>query len=249
MAELYPLVVPKTRTVNIGGQSYTKERLSQEIDAQSRADVQAMIRNITAADTAEQIRIGNPPQLLEVDNLSGKQLRAVQKKSVVLFGTLLAGAAMRMAEQELRANILKTTNVHTGRLSSITSAWEWRFIPRGGAARVIRSPGQLPSFQAGDMLTLTPVQVPYATLANRNVARSGQLQKKATKRRAAQNLGFLGMTARALRKRPEFRQFAVSVDFTKAHAVAGEVMSRKQGTGVLTIKARLRRGRGPVPGV
>jgi hypothetical protein len=246
MAGLYPLVVPKTRTTTIGGQSYTKERLSMEIDAQSRADIEAMIRNITAEDTAQQIRL-NPPQLVEVDNLSNKALRDVKKKSVVLFGVLLAAAAMRMAETELRANILKTTNSVSGRLSNISGAWQWRYIPRGGTARVISSPGQLPAFAAGDMLTLKPAGVPYATLANRNVARGGKLQKKATKRHGAESLGFLGMTARALRRRPEFRQFSVMVEFTKQFAVPGEVMSRKQGTGVLTIRARLRQGRGPVP--
>ena len=247
MAGPMPLVIDKRRTVNIGGQSYSKERLTREIDAQSRADVEAMIRNITAEETAQQIRLNNPPQLLEVDNLSGKSLRDVKRKAVVLFGVLLAAAAMRMAETELRANIQKTTNTRTGRLANIAGAWQWRYIPRGGSARVIHSAGQLPAFNAGDMLTLMPAGVPYATLANRNVARSGQLKTKATKKREAAQVGFLGMTARALRRRPEFKQFSVMVEFTKQFAVPGEVMSRKQGTGVLTIRARLRQGRGPVP--
>lgn len=243
MATLLPLVVPKNRTVTLGDTKFSRERLSEEIEAQSRADVEAIIRDITTRETANQIRLGNPPSVIEIDNSTTKRLAEVQKKSVVIYGTLLAGAAMRMAETELRAAILKTTNVNSGRLSSLSN-WEWRFVPKNGAARVIKSAGQLPSFGSGDKLVLVPVGIPYATMANRNVARSGQIKTRATKKKAAANMGFLGATARKLRTRTEFRQFAVIAEFTKAHQVPGELMTRTQGTGVITIRPRFRRARG-----
>ena len=235
-----PLVVPKNRTVTLGGQKFEREPLWREIRAQSLEDIHSIIVNITTAESIIQTRQGNMPTLIEVDNTTNKKLDAVQKKAVVLFGTLLAGAAMRMVEAELTASILKVTKVNTGRLSSIGN-WEWRFIPNGGTARVVKNAAQLPSFGSGDKLVLVPVNVPYATMTNRNVLhRGGGLKTRRTKRDERTLIGFLGMTARALRKRSEFRQFAVIAEFTKAHQVPGELMTRTQGTGVITIRPRYR---------
>jgi hypothetical protein len=103
------------------------------------------------------------------------------------------------------------------------------------------------------MLTLVPVQVPYATAVNRRVATAGRLnthtssiarkgKNKGRPAKSSQNLGFLAATTRALRRRAEFKQFSVVADFTRAYAVPGEV--KTHGTGVITIRPRFRGGRG-----
>jgi len=252
MAFPLPLVVPKTRIVTLGGsggESARRATLTADIRAQSLADVHAMLVGITREDTAQQIRIGNPPQLVEVDNKTNVSVENAKRKTVVVFGTTLAKAAMRMVETELQAAISASTRVKTGRLRNMGS-WEWRYIPKGSSARIVSSANPPAAFARGDKLVLVPASVPYATAVNRAVANSGRLNAHtATGRKrkdgstalppkASQNLGFLAATARAVRRRSEFKQFAVIVEFTRAHAVAGEVY--KHGTGVITIRPRFR---------
>ncbi len=248
MANAFPEVIPRTRTVNIGGEAYGSERFSVELQTQSLADVRALIRNITAEETATQVRLGNPPAVIEVDDRTGKDIDDVQRKAVVIFGTQLAVAAMRAVEIELAAAIAASTVTHTGRLRATSSAWRWLFVPKGGAARPVNASGDFLTFSAGDMLLLVPQDVPYATITNRNVARSGKLQQKVrgrghnkVARGSMQNVGFLSTATRAVKRRAEFKQFVVMTDFTRAHMVPGEVMTRTQGTGYIKIRPRFRR--------
>lgn len=246
MAFPMPLVVPKSRSVNLGGMAGTRQTLSAEINAQSLADLHSMLVGITREEAANQARLGNPAQLVEVDNRTNKPVDQVKVKVVVLFGVALAAAAMRMVETELRQAIARSTRARTGRLQNVGASWEWRFVPRGGAARVVSSASPPPTFQQGDRLVLVPARVPYASAVNRAVANSGRLNahnrgKRSTPPRASQNLGFLATATRAVRRRSEFKQFAVLVEFTRTHAVPGEVYSH--GTGVITIRPRFRRMR------
>lgn len=247
MSIAYPLVIPPTRTVNVGqGQSVGRQTLPVEVELQSLADVRAMIRNTTQEQAAIQIRLGNPPSHVEVDGKTNKPVDDAARKTVVVYGTVLAQVAMRLAEMELASAIDRSTRAHSGRLHSTTSAWRWLYLPKGGAARPVSSGQVLPTFAIGDALLLVPQSVPYATLANRNVARSGKLSVKVGKRgksapKSLQNIGFLLTAARALRAKNVFKQFHVIVTFTKAHMVPGEVMTREQGTGYIRISPRVRR--------
>jgi len=243
MAFPMPTVISKNKTTTLGGQQFTRATLAAEINIQSKADLHSMLVGITREDTAQQQRMGNPPQLVEVDNTTNRPVESVERKVVVIFGTALARAAMRMAETELAANIRRATVLRTGRLSNVQANWEWRFIPRGGSPRVVTSGTPPSTLSQGDKLVLVPAQVPYATAVNRAVANSGRLTPKATGRRKSppksqQRMGFLAATTAALRRRSEFKQFAVYAEFTKSHAVAGEVYAH--GTGVITIRPRFR---------
>src|SRR6188474_1054203 len=119
MAYPMPLVVPKSRTVNLGGQALTRQTLAMEIQAQTKADLHSMLVGITREDTAQQVAMGNPPQIVEVDNRTNKPVDQASAKVVVLFGVQLAAAAMRMVETELRQAISKSTTARSGRLSNI----------------------------------------------------------------------------------------------------------------------------------
>jgi len=244
----YPTVIAPTRTTTLGGQQFGREALTVEIEKQSLADVRRLIRNTTAEQSAIQIRLGNPPSVVEVDGRTNKGVDDVQRKTVVLYGTLLAQVAMRLVEMELAQAIDASTTAHSGRLRATIGTWQWLFVPKGGAARPVTSGARLPSFAAGDMLVLMPRAVPYATLTNRNVARSGKLSVKSSRKgkappKSLQNLGFLATAVRALRRKAIFTQFRVVAGFTKAHMMAGELMTRTSGTGYIKITPRRRTGR------
>lgn len=251
MAFAMPLVIPKSRRVNLAGMQISRMTLAAEIQAQTKADLQAMLIGITREDTAQQIRLENPPQLVEVDGKTNKDPEQATKKIVVVFGTALARAAMRMVETELAAAISHSTQAKSGRLRNVGAAWQWRFVRQGGAARTVSAANPPVSFAKGDLLVLFPAAVPYATAVNRAVASAGRLNARTAKVRkrkdgtqapaakSSQNLGYLAATVRGVRRRSEFAQFRVIVEFTTAHAVAGEV--HKYGTGVIVIRPRTRR--------
>jgi hypothetical protein len=243
MSGAFPDVIDRTRRVTLGGVRTKSERLLVEINTQSLSDIRAYLREITTTVTAQQIALGNPPSLLEVDGRTAKQVDAVQKKTVVVYGTVLAQSAMREVEVALAAAIQRSTRAHSGRLSNIGGSWSWLYLPVQGAPRTVTSATALPSFGPGDRLVLLPRDVPYATLVNRNVARSGRAnvapRRGKSPAKSRQNRGFMFHAADTVRRRPVFKQFRVRVVFSRAHPVAGEVMSRI-GTAMLVITARRR---------
>ena len=244
MSTDFPLVVPRTRTIQLGGgATATRETFRADLQTQSLADVRAFIRQITTDTTAQQIALGNPPQVLEVDGRAGKPLAQVQRTTVVLYGAVLAQSAMREAENALRAAITSSTVTRTGRLADVTGSWCWYYIRKGQPAAQVNAGSKLPAFAVGDMLVLAPKDVPYATIVNRAVARAGAIKPKGKGRAAGkrQNRGFLFWTAQALRSRTVFKQFSVRVVFTQNHQVPGEIMNRTSGTGVIVIRPRARR--------
>jgi hypothetical protein len=247
MAFPMPLVIPGKTTNTLGGAGLRKP-LGVEIHAQTKADLHSMLVGIASEDTAQQIKQNNPPQVVEVDNRTNKPLEQAVAKVVVLFGTVLAQAAMRMVETELTRAITSSTRTVTGRLSNVGSSWQWLFIPKGGAARPVSASNPPKTFARGDMLVLKPVNVPYATVVNRAVANSSRFRARAagtrwnTPPKSMQNHGFLAMAARIVRRRSEFRQFRVFAEFSEAFPVPGE-LSRKQGTGVIVIRPRFKQVR------
>jgi hypothetical protein len=240
-----PLVILPRKSTTLGGERVARDRFVVEVQHQSLADVRSMLRGITREQTAQQIALGNPPQILEVDNRTGKRLDDAQRKTVVLFGTFLAAAAMREVEIELAGAIARATTAHSGRLGNVTASWQWLFIAKGRAPRLVSAGTPPKSFASGDQLVLIPHAVPYATLTNRNVARGGRLNATARKgsktARAKQNRGFLFTAAEGARRRATFAQFSVRVVFSKSHMVPGEIMTRTSGSGMIVIRPRFRR--------
>jgi hypothetical protein len=236
-----PAVVPKTRTTTIGGQTFERQTLTLDVQAQGLADLRWMLRSIAANETAQQVRLHNPPSAVVVDNRPAREFDDAQRKVVVLYGTRLATAAMRLVETTLRQNIIKTTFRRSGRLQDISGSWRWRLIIPGAGSRVVTAGSELPTFVRGSILVLEPFGAPHATRVNQLVIAGGQLMSRRRSRETKQKqpLGFLRATVEALRARQEFRQFAVTVVFTKQHAVPGE-LSRKQGTGAIVIQLKRR---------
>lgn len=252
MASTLPLVIQPSRNVKLGGERLASQRLVAEIDTQSMADVRGYARQIAEEVNAEQAAAGNPPSLVAVDGNPTKALDQIDRKVVTLFGSFLARSAMREVEMALSAAIARSTRSHTGRLADVSGSWSWRFVSARGEVKLVSASTELPPFTPGDALVLSPTHVPYATLTNRNVARSGAANKAVTRTKKGrtvsppkkqQNRGFLFHAAETVRRRTVFKQFSVTVVFTKLHMVLGELMSREQGTGVLVIKPHIQRVR------
>jgi hypothetical protein len=244
-----PLVVPKTRTTKVGGQTVKRESLTFDIQAQGLSDLHWMLRRIAAVETAGQLKLQNPPSVVIVDKSTARPIEEARKSVVVFYGTRLASVAMRLAENILRQNIERTTNPRTGRLRAVTSNWRWRLVTPGKGSQVVTSASDLPAFVRGSMLVLEPYGVPHATRVNQLVIGHGTLRSRRgggvrgvgamgpPKPKAA--VGFLAATAQALRARAEFKQFAITVVFSRTHAIPGEI-SQRQGTGSIVIQLKRR---------
>jgi hypothetical protein len=235
-----PLVVAKHRTTTIGGQTFGRETLTFDVQAQGLSDLRWMLRTIAANDTADQIALQNPPAAVVVDNKPARTFDDAQRRIVVLFGTRFAAAAMRIIETTLQQNIQRTTFARTGRLQDVSGAWRWRLITPGKGSRIVSSSTDLPTFSRGTVLVLEPYGVPHATRVNSLVRGSGSLRtRRGQQGKPKQPVGFLRATVEAVRRRQEFRQFAITVAFSKVHAIPGE-LSRLQGTGSIVIQLKRR---------
>ena len=203
MAFPMPLAIPKSRTINIGGGAISGTRITKEMQVQSEADLHSMLVGITREDTQQQIGLGNPPQIAEVDDRTGKPVDQAERKVVVLFGNVLARSAMcAWSRPSCAKAISRSTTTRTGRLMNIGASWEWRYIPKGGTARVVTSANPPTTLAAGDKIVLVPVNVPYATAVNRSVlgraGMKGRTRSGGSNMKATRESGFLAATTRAV---------------------------------------------------
>jgi hypothetical protein len=251
------LVIPRSKVVDLGGgQAGLRVTLRQEINAQSLEDVRTILRETTLRDTQQQINIGNPPQLAEVDGLSGKQVTQAEKRTVVIFGATLAAAAMRLVESALANAIARTTTARSGALSDITGHWQWQLVTKGGSRRVT-SANPPAALAISDRLILMPQGVPYTTNVNQavdhklvrnnqSISRAGTLVRRRKVKAKGKGPdgpgGFLEAAAASLKSRSDFKQFLVYVAFTKRHKVPGE-KSQRYGSPMIVIRPRLLAGR------
>lgn len=226
-----PLVIPKRKTVKLGeGATLDKDTFSFHVDLekQSLADVRGWMQHLVISDTAQQMSMGNPPQVTTVDDKTDKKLKDINRKATVIFGTVLVKEAMLMIVRELQRAIARAGMIDTGTLINMQN-WQWVFIRRGKSPQNISSGAELPSFTQGDMLVLSPDHVPHASWAN-------MLAK-----RADGSKGFMAQATAAVRKLPVFKQFSVRAVFTSAHSVAGE--RYPHGTPIIVVRPRIRRSR------
>jgi hypothetical protein len=210
-------------------------------------DIRSMLLDIVGRDTAEQERIGNPPNLVYTDGYVNRKASEARKKVEVIFGSQLARTAMTVVESTLKAAILKTTDTKTGSLSNIKGKWEWVYIKNGRPANIM---GQSDiTFSAGDKLILKPRDVPYATIVNMMVSKGGRslsIRGRKTKknltgyRKSTSNMGFIGATTAIVRRMPMFRNFNVVTAFTNNFKIPGE-LSRTQGTACIVIAPKSKR--------
>src|SRR5262245_25147313 len=122
-----PVVVPKTRTIDIGGgHTVTQNILPAEVRAQGRSDIQWQMRALAQVDTTEQLRLDNPPTEIIIDGKRARNFDDAQRNIVVFFGAKFAMAAMRLVESTLRSKIEAATVTRSGRLRNVTGAWRWR---------------------------------------------------------------------------------------------------------------------------
>lgn len=243
-------VKPKTVELGAAGRAQ-KDTLSYDLTGLAKSDIQYLLRSIAVEETAQQIAIDNKPTLKRVDGSTSKPVDKAEKNIVVFFGSVLARAAMSLAEDALRRAIDETTNPKTGRLRSMSN-WRWVLIRGGMKGTVSAVPsGTGFSFGPSDVLVLVPRSpVTYAWFVNHALSKSQRVnvefkrarsgKKKGQLAKRYQGVGFMALAKAMIKRNPLFKDFSVYVAFSKRLGVPGD--STKYGSPCLVIRPKSRRG-------
>jgi hypothetical protein len=247
---ILPAVVPRSRVYTLGGAAVQREQtdLTVDVQRQSLADVQHMLREIARIEVREQDAAGNPPSLVLVDNTRARMIGGAERRVEVQFGVFGVQRAMaeveRLLHKHIRRLIYDTPAPASGRQRTGAlgerSSWEWWYKPDGGSAQRISGPAAVKTFGLGDMVWLKPT-LPYASIVNHVLSRTrGKITKQRKSRRTGQvrttttSRGFLGATSASARGLSPLKLFRVRVSLA-GQPMPGELS--KYGTAVLTITA------------
>lgn len=237
-------VVPKVKVTRFGTTQTFDIKNDTDVYKQSLDDVQQMLRQIAADDTAGQIALGNNPSRVIIDNheASGRYVVRAQKKIEVLFGTKLPREAMVAIEAALLEGINAGTDAKENKYRPPTGAlkdldyWRWTLLS-GGKEKVLLGPEDIDNFQFSDRLILKP-QIAYATAVNNVVANRGTVAYK-TKRGSA-TMGFLGYAAQKVKRNSRFKNLIIYAARDPKWSIPGEKST--QGTGFIVIRAGRAKG-------
>ena len=243
---ILPTVIEKKKVVKVGGEALSVQRnvVGLDVKRQTVADIQNLIKLITAEEVENQERLGNPATALAVDNSTTKSIKDVQRKTEVAFGNLLQVAAMRMIEMTLATNIKKATASKSGKLSNMSN-WEWLLVTPTETRIVTKS--TLPTMGIDDRVILRP-KLKYAGLVNSLVAQSSlksgfsrtTRKNNPKKKIRGRKMGFMGATSQSVKRSRFLKLFSVYAGTTKAFMIPGEYMT---DIGSPCIIVRPRRGR------
>jgi len=237
--------VPTTETVVARGDGSARGVITKDVTNWARNQVIELMRSDTALEVANQIRLENPPTIAVIDKSRGKPLREAVRTVDITFGSAIKARALAIVEAELARAIKRGTTQRSGRLSNLSN-WRWFYsrgpMPTVGGSGIPLGPG--------DYLALRPENVPYATVVNAYVERGARITLKRKVRGGKDahgppkldKFGFLEYAARRAQRHPLFAPYYVSVRYTDARPVAGEVSKRKRSA-YLIITPRLGRRR------
>lgn len=242
-----PAIRQRSKTVTLGGAGFTTFRedfLLGDLAQTTKDDVTFMLRAIAKDEIAQQARLGNDPTLIVVDNSYARQLESAFRIVTAQFGNRLERMLLKVVEAELRKAILETTTVRTGKLSDIGSSWEWVYVPPGkrSASQSLKDGMVLP---IGSRVVLRP-KLEYVGVVNSYVKTSGSGYVTVRVRggngaKAKRSMGFMGLTARRVRSKAAFKNYAVRAGSTQRFRAAGD--TSKYGTPFIEVVSMKRRGR------
>lgn len=184
----------------------------------------------------DQVKKGNEPSEVLVDNVSNKPISQAKRNIEVRFGSAFTPETIAVVERALIRNIKRYTQRLTGTLADMSN-WTWYLqdFSKGGNGEARRvNPQRLKTLSRQQRLLLIPTGVvnekgePYGTAAEVALLR-GKL-----------GTGFMYATKEALNRNRRFNNFYFcKVGESKKDALPGEVS--KRGTKCLVIRPRLKK--------
>lgn len=247
-AGLLPIARHKTYKARDGSMA---ERLRLDVEGYGENEIRKFMLEIAGEETANQIKLDNPPAFTNVDGIRGRSVAFARRRITVSFGVRLKVQALTELRHGLQRAIEASTERSTGRLSTPRN-WVFRYVRNGRLTPLPLAGSSDIPMGPSDFIVLMPEQVlnskghAYATAVNMRLAGSGALSFRRSAKgkvsRRHQSIGFLALAARAAQASPMFAGFTVTAGFTTRHALPGEV-TRLGGIRTGFIRVRPRTGR------
>lgn len=245
--------LPKKRTTVVkldGGNSTAQiKKMQTNVNNWTLASVQNALRQVSVKVIDSQLRIGNEPSEMVTDGTTTKPVTQATKSVYVRFGARINKAAIRHIENTLARNIRKWTTTRTGTLSNVRKNWVWLLYDKrvgGKAKRINPYSSQLETLMPNEALLLVPSGVINAMGDNYAAAANWRVTQKQGGSKSG-GVGFMGRTAKALRRSPKVKNFYyVRANYTAQNREPREVY--KYGTQYLFITPRLKFNRNEIKG-
>lgn len=242
--------VAKTKVIPYGEDegSMTVQRLALDVTNYTRNQIILLLRGTAAQQTAAQIKLGNPPDVVISDNVRNKPASTAVKRIEVGFGQRIKPAALEAVKSILLRTIGKTTQRKTGTLAN-PGNWTWKLIKGGRVVPLPIGSRDGIALSSADAIVLRPEGVPHATVANirasqgRTRARDAKRAAKGARGKGKRVApGFMAQTTAQARRHPLLAGFNVAVRMTP-YTVPGEKWKRKLTATIMITLKEGRRGR------
>ena len=220
----------------INGKPTPDGAFALDVSKRMTEQVENLLQSTAYLVIDDQVKKGNEPSEILVDNVSNKPLTQAKRNIDVRFGSAFTPETIAVVERALIRNIKRYTERFTGTLADMSN-WNWYLqdFSKGGTGEARRvNPTRIKTLSREQRLLLVPTGVinekgePYGTAAELALLRG----KRGT--------GFMYATKEALNRNRRFNNFYFcKVGESKKDALPGEVSSR--GTKCLVIRPRLKK--------
>jgi hypothetical protein len=239
-----PLVIAQRKTTNIrilGEPLSKRDTLVVDMNKQSLADIQWMLKAITIDDTAAEIRKGNEPTRLVVDAKETTYLAFAQRKVEVTFGNFLDQLLIRLIQRQLMSAIRSYAVSPKDAALGTMANWGWAYAAKRGEAASPVNVTAVTSLPVGSYLILKPTSNQVG-LANMFAARkdAGKAPDQWWDKGRSGGRGFMSKSLDTLKRSRLMKNYTIHVVFTKRFQTPGEKYSH--GTPVVVLRARRNRG-------
>lgn len=249
------------KVVRVGGVEVGTS-IRQTIDASklSLDQIRWLLQELSVEEARKQIKRGNVPSRVVVDNREGVPINQVKRRIEIEFGDTISRKLVKQIERgliaEIRKSFRKLTGVAWNRTNrdamAMIGGWEWVYVEKKGAVGIKVNPDRLGVLPIESRLILRP-RVPTVGYENmltlwrkegrrRPATIEGKGDKGVYPRGSSSKgaRGFMAETLNKFKRNRLFKNYTVYVAFTKRYAAPGETF-QKQGSPIIVIRVRRKR--------
>jgi len=244
-----PIVIKSRKTSAIsfdsgGGRSKISDRdtITLDMKKQGLSDIEFLLKAITIEETKAQVKKGNDPSSLVVDNRQNKPLHTAKRRVEVTFGNFLDQLMIKAVERTLMNEIRKAVKDDSAKLLGSIGNWEWLYAEKSKGKAAPVNPRTMTAIAIGSLLILKP-KSNQAGIQDMFAARrdAGWEDADLWKKGRSGGMGFMAKSINKLKRTRLMKNYSIYVVFTQRFKLSNEIYSH--GTPVIVIRVR-RRSRG-----
>ncbi len=234
------LVIKSQKTTNIRflGESFSKrDNIVLDMGKQGLSDIQHLMKEIVIHDTDIEIKKGNDPTRLVVDNKETTNLKYARRYVEVTFGNKLDLLLIKSIQRELMSAIRQYAVKPADAALGSMVHWTWAFARKPGQVAQPVNINDVKSLPIGSYLILKPTSN-MVGLADMFAARkdAGWSPGKWWNKGRSGGRGFMSKGINKLKRTRLMKNYTIHVVFTDRFKVPSEKYSH--GTPVVVLRAK-----------